>query len=148
MIIVWTGPRKGTGSSRLFNGIQSKVKKNVLLIVDINQVTEWFFVIFTVMIFYLPGQKFPGASWYISSLLQNDFSNLQRNSSVHYFLKMCFHGLMTFNIKLVLKIELKERLNRISGCCDREFFSLNSPTIISTGTSNQIPQSVTKILVA
>lgn len=44
----------------------------------------------------------------MSSFLQNDFSNLQRHSLSHSFFKMCFHGLITFNIKLVLKTELKD----------------------------------------
>ena len=56
----------------------------------------------------------------------------------HYFFSMWFHGLITFKIKLVLKIGLKN-LAGSQGCCDGEIFSLNF--LISIEASSQKPLS-------
>lgn len=117
----------------------SKLNNKVLLIESINQVTEWFFVIlFIVMIFF----TFLDRSFLVQvsrcpHFFKNDFSNLQRNSLFHYILIMHAHDLITFSVnKLVLKIGFKDLVG--SQSCSEDFFSLNFPIMISTGTYNQI----------
>lgn len=77
----------------------------------------------------------------MSSLLQNDFSNLQRNSLFRYILFMHAHDLITFSInKLVLKIGFKDLVG--SQSCLEDFFFLELPNNdfyrnISPNTSEQ-----------
>ena len=50
----------------------------------------------------------------------------------HDFFSMWFHGLITFKIKLVLKIGLKNVAGS-QGCCDGKIFSLNFLTDFNRG---------------